>query len=76
VDVYLFLISYFVFAFLIRSPYNAKLFVVAEEHSALKQSLDQLNLFSEDNPPSAAPVRMPLKCPCDKKNNFLFFLRF
>ena len=48
-----------VFAFLIRSPYNNKLFVVAEEHSALKQSLDQLNLFSEDNPPSAAPVRMP-----------------
>lgn len=43
----------------IRSPYNTKLFVVAEEHSALKQSLDQLNLFSEDNPPSAAPVRMP-----------------
>jgi len=51
---------YYVFAFLIRSPYNNKLFVVAEEHSALKQSLDQLNLFSEDNPPSAAPVRMPL----------------
>ena len=49
----------FVFAFLIRSPYNTKLFVVAEDHSALKQSLDQLNLFSEDNPPSAAPVRMP-----------------
>lgn len=56
---YLFLMWYFVFAFLIRSPYNTKLFVVAEEHSALKQSLDQLNLFSEDNPPSAAPVRIP-----------------
>lgn len=43
------------YIWLTKSPYNTKLFVVAEEHSALKQSLDQLNLFSEDNPPSAAP---------------------
>ena len=50
----------FIFLFLFRSPYNNKLFVVAEDHSALKQSLDQLNLFSEDNPPSAAPVRLLL----------------
>ena len=42
---------------LFRSPYNNKLFVVAEDQSALKQSLDQLQLFSEDNPPSGAPVR-------------------
>ncbi|KAL9984661.1 hypothetical protein ACROYT_G006982 [Oculina patagonica] len=43
------------YIWLTKSPYNNKLFVVAEDHSALKQSLDQLNLFSEDNPPSAAP---------------------
>ncbi|PFX32122.1 TBC1 domain family member 15 [Stylophora pistillata] len=32
-----------------RSPHNYKLYVVAEEHSALKESLDHLQLFSEDN---------------------------
>lgn len=40
-----------------RSPHNNKLFVVTEDQSALKKSLDQLQLFSEDNPPSGAPVR-------------------
>ncbi|KAJ7337900.1 hypothetical protein OS493_008059 [Desmophyllum pertusum] len=40
-----------------KSPYNHKLFVVAEDQNALKQSLDQLQLFSEDNPPSGAPWR-------------------
>lgn len=43
------------YTWLTKSPYNNKLFVVAEDQSALKQSLDQLQLFSEDNPPSAAP---------------------
>ena len=45
---------------LFRAPNNNKLFVVAEDQSALKQSLDQLQLFSEDNPPSGAPVRQRL----------------
>ena len=45
---------------LFRAPNNNKLFVVAEDQSALKQSLDQLQLFSEDDPPSGAPVRQRL----------------
>lgn len=43
------------YIWLTRAPNNNKLFVVAEDQSALKQSLDQLQLFSEDNPPSGAP---------------------
>lgn len=43
------------YIWLTKSPYNNKLFVVAEDQSALKKSLDQLQLFSEDNPPSGAP---------------------
>lgn len=43
------------YIWLTKSPYNNKLFVVTEDQSALKQSLNQLQLFSEDNPPSGAP---------------------
>ncbi|KAK2565295.1 TBC1 domain family member 15 [Acropora cervicornis] len=38
-----------------QSTHNHKLFVVTEDQSALKKSLDQLQLFSEDHPPSGAP---------------------
>ena len=41
-----------------RSPHNHKLFVVAEDHNALKKSLDHLDLFSEDNLPHRVPVRL------------------
>lgn len=38
-----------------RSPHNHKLFVVAEDHNALKKSLDHLELFPEDNVPHRVP---------------------
>lgn len=38
-----------------KSTHNHKLFVVTEDQSALKKSLDQLQLFHEDHPPSGAP---------------------
>ena len=47
-----------------RSPHNYKLYVVAEEHSALKESLDHLQLFSEDNLHRGGPVRLGFTATC------------